>query len=275
MRARWLLLVACLSGVGFAGGAAAQETMWDGYASLGAGNAWFSMPSSQHWLAQGRGTAEFSLGGNWGTQLDIVDTYQMVARPTGAAYNALDFADHTFYRSPGQWLFGALAQYRSSTMAYEFGSNTFDQYYLGAEAQAYMGKFSLYGQAAYQNVNYGYESATGWVVRGRARFFVTPEWFIEANALHSVLDAPSLYYSTTENTFGFGTEYHLSGTPLGVFANYSYSTIAFGNSFGNYNVSRVLAGFKWSFGGHSLWDRETGGASLDPFPPSVPPNPPA
>ncbi len=278
MRVRLAVGVALLASAGLGGSAVAQETTWDGYASVGAGGAWYSTPyfNATNWLAEGRGSAEFSLAGNWGTQFDVVGTHQALGEPGGANYDSIDLATHVFYRQPGHWLFGPLFQYRTSTWSNGGFANNFGQYFVGAEAQGYAGKFSLYGQVAYQDSDLGFETDTGWVARARARFFFTPDWFVEANAMHSVLNRVDSSFGSTEDTFGAGTEYHLSGTPLGVFARYSYSDVRFSGGGGNYNVSRIVGGFKWSFGGDSLWDRETGGASLDPLPPPYMPRlPPA
>lgn len=266
MRAGLVVTAAFVAGVGFAGAAAAQETAWDGYVSLGAGNAWYSASGNNwsNWLAQGRGTAEFSLGGNWGTQFDVVGTQQSLSSPEDSNFHSIDLAAHVFYRQPAQWLFGPLFQFRTSTLATPYYADSYDQYLVGAEAQGYMGKFSLYGQVAYQNSNLD-PSFSGWVARVRGRYFATPDWFFEASYLHSVLDGQGISYGTTEDTFGAATEYHVPTLPVGVFAQYTYTSMHDGND--DYSVSRILGGFKWYFGGHSLWDRETGGASLDPLPP--------
>jgi hypothetical protein len=260
-------LMAVAASACLGGSALAQETMWDGYLSVGAGNSWFSDPYdnwSNGWV-QGRGTAEFSLPGNWGTQFDVVGTQQALSDPSDSNFHSIDLAAHVFYRQPGQWLFGPLFQYRTSTLATPYYAYGYDQYFVGAEAQGYLGKFSLYGQVAYQSTNDLDPGFSGWVARVRGRYFVTPDWFFEASYLHSALNENGYSYASTEDTFGAGTEFHVPTLPLGVFAQYTYSSDRTGGY--NTSVSRILGGFKWYFGGHSLWDRETGGASLDPLPP--------
>jgi len=275
----WLVVSAVLfGGVAAATSAAAQSMPWDGYVSVGGGNAWYAdrFGNYSNWLAQGRGTAEFKLSGNWGAQFDTVGTYQSLGEDIPALnFTSIDLAAHAFYRQAGQWLFGPIFQYRLATRSNANSSGSYPQYFAGAEAQGYIGMFSLYGQLAYQSTDNVNAPRSGWIGRVRARYFFTRDWFVEGNYQHSVLTGQQAYLASTEDIFGLATEYHLPTTPFGVFAQYSYSNMQFGSSSGNYQVSRALLGLKWNFGGHSLWDRETAGASLDPFqPPYQPALPP-
>ena len=104
----------------------------------------------------------------------------------------------------------------------------------------------------------------------RGRYFFSPQWLIEASAafdtIHETVGGDT--YQTT--SLGAATEYKFMSLPLSVFARYSHNTVDFSWSDSSETVDRILFGAKWNFGGAgSLWDRETGGASLDPFDTSV------
>lgn len=251
---------------GLTGAASAQGT-WDGYLSGGGGSTSYSYPyslsfSGGYW--QGRGTFENALPNGWGFQGDAVygnqDTSAFYPESTLAV---TDLAAHVFDRRPGQWLFGGMFQYRNENLGNSSDSVAVDQYYVAAEVQGYWRQLSLYGQLGWQESTQEGSTGSGVAARLRGRFFFNPQWFVEA----SVQAEQWNNSGQTANylNLGLATEYQFAAAPVSVFVRYNHFTQD-SPDYGNFGrADRIMVGAKWNFGGKSLWDRETGGASLDPF----------
>ncbi len=95
---------------------------------------------------------------------------------------------------------------------------------------------------------------------------MSPQFFIEARAgvEHLSLDYGTALDSTL---LAAAIEYQCATLPISVFGRYTHISQKYSDDTDTDTSDRIVVGAKWNFGGKSLWDRETGGAALDPFEP--------
>ena len=201
---------------------------------------------------------------------------------------SLDGAVHGFYREEGHFLVGAFFQFGGDQLSSGDDELDVSRNYAGAEAQLYVNNLTLYGQAGLQQSNLDWGSSSiglnGWFGSLEARYFLTPDFRIDAHAGASVYDLDYFITATvTTLNVGIGAEYKLENLPVSLFATYDlYSTSTEYDSFPGdtptLNEHRLLVGVKFAIGEDSLYDRDRSGASLKPVestypvlaPPSVP-----
>jgi hypothetical protein len=262
---------------GGTGGTASAQNAWDGYLAGAFGSTQFikdpPIDPSSDWIGQGRATFEAHSASNFGFQADGVFTHQSLSGISGyddARFATTDAALHGFYRVPGQYLVGVIGQWEQSAYRLDPQNWTMTQYWIGGEAQGFLNNsLSIYGRAAWKSVSNADISfdATGWTASARARYFFSPNFLAEANVEFdrtSQNDSDNVYDTIS---FGGGLEYQLASLPVSAFVRYRHEAISSNTSSERYYNDRILFGAKWNFGGKSLWERESDGASLDPFGP--------
>ncbi len=171
---------------------------------------------------------------------------------------------HGFYRMPGRWLAGPFAQYEQLTR-HATPQITANQSYVGAEAQYYGANYSLYAQLAYQHFSGGSVAIDGAAAGLRARYFFSPDWLGEATVGYASAPANT---SLSSVTWGLATEYRLADGPVSVYLSYAHDRTSYQFVL---DRDRVTVGMKLNLDSRSLWDRETGGASLSPIIAGSPP----
>jgi hypothetical protein len=165
----------------------------------------------------------------------------------------------------------AFGQYGNNT--YTFGGYGFteslDHFYGGVEGQVFFGNATLYGQAGAQQLRSFGESVNGIFGTLEARYFLEPNFKIEAHIGADTLGSSTsgIFDGETITTLhaGAGAEYRLDNSPISFFAKYDYSRATFSEES---NVSesdnRFLIGAKFNFESPTLMDRDRTGASLQP-----------
>ncbi|MEO8882138.1 MAG: outer membrane beta-barrel protein, partial [Devosia sp.] len=182
-----------------------------------------------------------------------------------------DIALHGFYRDSSQFLLGGLVQFGTDTFSFDGDSfaGTDDRYYAGAEAQWFLGDATLYGQAGAQQVTFNGESAPGWFATFEARYFLQPDFKIEAHVgANDFSTGGGDFDNVAVNSWnaGVGAEYKFANAPFSIFAKYDFThedSTEFGNN-DSFDDNRFLVGVKFNFGAETLEDRDRSGASLKP-----------
>ncbi len=184
----------------------------------------------------------------------------------GERLDTIDFAGHFFYRLPSNGLVGVIGQHSSELVSEEgYWSNLTGQWYAGVEGLGYWNNFSLYGQIAATSATDDGDTATGVTGAVRARYFFSPQFLIEGKAAFEHISLNSDTVDASE--LSAALEYQCATLPISVFARYSHFSQRFSYNSLTSSADRILVGAKWNFGGKSLWERETGGAALDPLAP--------
>lgn len=182
---------------------------------------------------------------------------------------SIDGALHGFYRESERFLLGGLVQLGQDEFSSNYYSAKLNRTAVGAEAQAFFDQLTVYGQLGLQTLGPDYVGALdldGWFITGEVRYFLTPDFKIEAHAGRSELsysDVLSLQFETVNA--GIGAEYKLADLPLSIFAQYDYTTSSLTLLDASIDSHRVLVGLKFNMGKETLQDRDRNGASLKPL----------
>jgi len=224
---------------------------------------------------EGAASGSYMFSSTLGFQGDLVlnqNTYSnsdFFFGPSSLTNRNAEVALHGFYRND-QYLVGGFAQYGNESFSFEdagaFGV-TLDHYYAGVEGQVFLGDATFYGQVGAQQFKAGGQSINGWFGTFEARYFLQPDFKIDAH-----IGADSFDYSVEEpgltlNSWhaGVGAEYRFTGTPFSVFAKYDYTQQSFSLSGPpTSSDNRILVGAKFNFDTPTLLDRDRSGASLKP-----------
>ena len=249
----------------------------------------YSFPNSSDVSYKTRASFSYTDPNQFGLQVDGV--YARNGMDKSTASN-VDLAGHAFYRTD-KYLLGAITQYRKpnlNTKEYYFDiySNLFtpEQFFWGAEGQAYFGQFTLYGQIARQEFinqsNYGIdELGSGFGDHGlalslKARYFINENWRVDVRYAYnkfylnnSIIGGIDIYNeignSANQNTFGLATEYRFANKPYSLTASYEHTSIDLFRGLFSVDTDRAMVGFRLNFGKDSLKARDQSGASLDPI----------
>lgn len=293
------LLAMGTAGPSFAQGLGGQMPgTWDGFIAGSVGGANFSetdtgapfefyFPDFSGLSAEAASSFEYNLTDHLGVQGDAVARYwnhkAPVVPPYGASYGSTDhiydFAAHGFYRNTSG-LFGVFGQVSHDTQHNyalgEYYSDTpddiYDTVYLGVEGQLFVGDATFYGQLAHAHQTHGDEtgSADGWVGRGEIRYFLQPDFKVNAHLQYGTLSDNGSDGSQTATIAGLGAEYRFSGSPISLTADADFIKYKFdwgGGDGYTQSGTRVLIGLKFNFGSQTLEARDRTGASLSPLEP--------
>lgn len=182
----------------------------------------------------------------------------------------MDVATHIFYQN-SEYLLGVIAQIGRTT--FDFASFAVDtnRLYVGGEAQHYFGKFTLYGQVAYEKTKSdgvgfyggGSLSSDGVIASLQGRYFFNENWRFDAKGTYTFqqFDADGLELDAW--TLSAGTEYKFSDTPFSLTSDLSWTTA---DNLGTETQNTTfLVGVKMNLGAETLMERDRGGATLDPI----------
>jgi hypothetical protein len=185
---------------------------------------------------------------------------------------SLDGALHGFYREQDQFLVGAFFQFGGDQFSTDFFDVDASRNYAGAEAQVYLDNLTLYGQAGLQQYEmdqsgFGF-SMNGWFGSVEARYFLTPDFRIDAHVGVSSYDLDFIEAATfTTANVGIGAEYKLENLPISLFASYDFYSTSYdfnGGAAPTIDEQRLLVGVKFAIGEDSLLARDRNGATLKP-----------
>ncbi len=239
----------------------------------GRGNYWVTRDMSVQLDAQAEGTS-----------YDFPDNF--------GPFNGAHFSTHSYlvgghvsWRNPQQHLFGLFAAAGDAGGGFFSFAGAQRHGAFGAEAQWYWNQFTLYLQGGYDttlgNVGFGIDDINAWFIRGTGRYFITPNFLIEATGMYANgdlnLNSSGFFFSAVSTSWGFETwlwqakaEYRFPTAPFSIFAKYQgsetrYDTLV--SSFGTVDTKvtdhRVLFGVKLNLGDRNLQGTDRGGATLD------------
>ena len=219
-----------------------------------------------------RGSFSAPVMANFGVQVDGL--FERSAYETGGfnlKKNTGELAGHVFWRDPSRGLLGLIVQASSTETSLAIFSDR--RYFAGAEGQYYLGNFTLYGQAAYENANFGFPvgadgiKADGFVGAAQLRYFFTPDLMVAAKAGYETVKSSVLGTTIRHNGWlaGGKIEQRYHATPVSVFAEADYRSGEFNFAGGKDHETRALVGVKLNFGSNTLIERDRAGASLDPI----------
>lgn len=235
-----------------------------------------------------RVTVAVPLGGAFGAQADGEYSRTVYhASDDGDSWtqklNDSTFAAHLFLRDPSKGLVGVVAQ-RTSTNG-NFGDG-FATYYLGGEAQAFVGRATVYGQLTYGSDDATVTDSNGINAKVELRYFPQDnlklalrggyEFFkITPDARYNYCWADACSNKVNTVAIGANAEYRLAGSRVSVLGDVDYRAIKLKSradyGAGDYEFGRqtagdlrLMVGVKLNFGAGSLFERDRSGASLDP-----------
>jgi hypothetical protein len=197
----------------------------------------------------GKGAVAFPISGNWGAQLDATindfDAGQGLGSETVGTPSG-----HVFYRTD-KWLAGAFGGAEIASHVDLAGG--------GLEGQLYPNKnYLVDAGVAYGQITQG-SGIDLWGARLNGKGFITPNLSIDAGVNYVNLHASGA--SADLWTEHLGGEYKLDTVPVSFTLAYERGDVT------RLKVSSdaVLVGVRWTFGGGTLHDRDTHGASLPNF----------
>ena len=210
------------------------------------GGGYLNLPLAQQWNLEVEGRA-YSANGTLGTNASDAGIF-----------------GHFYWREPEHFALGGFAGYTRLGL---YGAQHGDMFTGGAEAQAYWGDVTVYGQAAAftsSAADTGWLYFNGYFVRGAARYFPTPNLRLQFDAQWATLD-------NTDHTNALslvGTaEYRFSQWPLSGFASVRWDQMTpVVNRAGNNTT--IMFGIRGYFGSDTLIGNDRNGAPMDvlPFP---------
>ncbi|MDB5651853.1 MAG: hypothetical protein JWL62_3373 [Hyphomicrobiales bacterium] len=250
-------------------------TPFDAFGALSVGYNWANI--SQNGLSSSangldlnaRATFEVPVFERFGFQADgVFNRAVYKITNTELKRNSADLAGHAFWRDSSVGLLGVIVQGTSNESSLGILSDR--RYFAGAEAQYFIGNVTLYGQAAYENVNFGVPSpsgvsADGYILAGQARYFATANWAIALKGSYESIKANLDGISHKGWLVGAQTDYRFANTHYSVFASVDYRDGKFNNNGGKDHETRAMIGAKLNFGSKTLFERDRSGASLDPI----------
>lgn len=216
---------------------------------------------------EARATFASTLSGAFGFQADgmFEGSYYSSDEITN---NTGSLAGHVFWRDSNKGLLGVIAQGNAKS-----GNFTSDrQYFLGVEAQYFIGNVTLYGQVAYQSLAINVYSvnadANGFALAGQVRYFTTPNFMLALRGEYSDLSFDGVAAGMDHIAWSLGgkAEYRFAASPISVFAEADYRRGAFKVAADSLweTDKRFMIGAKWNLGSQTLFQRDRSGASLDP-----------
>lgn len=222
---------------------------------------------------EGTGSGEYNITPSLGVQGDVVyRTQTWNSSTTSSPATELGLHDfeaalHGFTRSE-QYLLGVFGQYGDGYLGVGGGLIGMDVTHVfgGVEGQVFLGKATLYAQAGAKRYNYGNQaSSTGYFGTFEARYYLQPNFKVEAHIAYETLDNVVSTFGTVNTVnLGVGAEYRIADTPFSLFGKYDYAKNSL-SSGGTAWDNRILAGVKFNFDPPTLLDRDRSGASLKPF----------
>ncbi len=250
---------------------------FDAFASMAVGYNWgrmdFSSSKADGLELQARGSFFAPLNAHFGAQVDGQFERSVYSSGVGSDFKKTtgELAGHAFWRDSKTGLVGVIAQASSTETSFGFLSDR--RYFLGAEGQSFFGNFTLYGQAAYENVNFGVPMASGvgadgFVGAAQLRYFVTPNLMIAAKGGYENIRTQNDAYAGLHHSAwlaGGKVEHRLSASPLSLFAEADYRSGQFNIGDLKEHETRAVVGVKVNFGSNTLIERDRSGASLDPI----------
>jgi len=177
---------------------------------------------------------------------------------------------HLSYRNPNRGLVGIFGGYAWSKLKSGHGDDSYQMAMIGAEAQAYLGNLTLYGQVGYGNntkgaVGEGFNE--GWFVRGVGRYFFTANTKLEAELSYAEADR---YIDGNDKGKFTGWAVSLDHKLFDVRSYPVYGTLGYRGAYydatteNDHATEHVFkAGIKVLLGANTLQQNDRSGATLD------------
>ena len=217
----------------------------------------------------GKSAVNIPFGDMFSAQLDVQTEFYDRAGEDDNAQSASMIGGHLSLRDPGMGLVGLFAGAGLGTNEDSSEGSGGLGFLAGAEAQAYLGNFTLYGQAGYGN--FAVDDASphdegftdGWFAGAEARYFIHEDFMLYANVAYG--ETPG--YTDGDNNgkiwnWGAGGKLRLSDS-MPIYGTLDYR----GGSYHADNEGTVtehvgLVGLSFAFGAPSLQENDRRGATL-------------
>jgi hypothetical protein len=204
-------------------------------------------------------------------QIDSASEYYFKMNDHTDAKSSNVLGMHLSYRNPNRGLLGVFGGYAwSSVKTGHDNSGKYEMAMVGAEAQAYFGNLTLYGQVGYGNNTKGDSGEgfnEGWFTRGVARYFFRPDTKLEAELSYAQAD-PYIDGNDKGKFTGWGVS--LDHKLFDVRSYPVYGTLGYRGAYydatteGDHATEHVFkAGIKVMFGANTLQQNDRYGATLD------------
>jgi opacity protein-like surface antigen len=271
IKATTLLIATALAAIALPGVAFAQASA---YGSLGLGivsNSSYDDDAVNGPTVNGLASAAYSFTPELGVQGDVMLNYDRIKQTDGLAATIsttmLDGALHGYYRTDNFLVGGIVQLGRSSIQINDNDPHTEDRRYAGLEGQLYLDNFTLYGQAGVKDLDNGYVTFTGYFGKLEGRYFLTPDFRIEAHVGVGTLNDDNFDdWTTTTVNLGVGAEYKFDDMPFSLFAQYDYYRGELRDDVIG-ERQRAMVGIRFQIEDDSLMARDRSGPSLEPVEP--------
>lgn len=239
-------------------------------------------------LGSRQGGGEFRLSSaythssGFGAQIDTVYSRLRLGSSDSVSLSGAttDFAGHVYFRNQ-TGLIGLIAQHRTFDLGVSNADVSADasadismdliikdRTFFGLEGQAYFGDLTIAAQGGKQYLNSpaarldGAGRIAGNFASLEARYFLEDNWKLSSRYSYGKLASGLADFGIKSQSFGIGTEYRFSDSPVSVFLNLDTMRSSFGSD--AFDSNRVMVGAKLNFGQTSLKSRDRNGASLNP-----------
>jgi hypothetical protein len=188
-------------------------------------------------------------------QVEVRGTYY---DPGSEGYGPAGGFAHLYWRDPAKGALGAFGGYQQDS--------GFDIWRGGAEALAFWGPFTLYGQAEYLDLsgdlNGRDRSGSGLQARLTGRYFVMPNLKLEASVIWSHLNWD---IGDNELLSGIALAEYRFNSPLSGFVGLRYDDFDAQSQYNQYSYDdlTVFVGLRAYFGGDTLLGNDRNGAPFD------------
>lgn len=218
----------------------------------------------------GQGAVNIPLGDMLSAQLDGQAELYDRGGDEDDAQSASMIGGHLSLRDPGMGLVGLFAGAGLGTSLDSSGGGEGLGFLAGAEAQAYLGNFTLYGQVGYGNFVVDDDSPNdegftdGWFAGAEARYFIHEDFMLNASVAYGETGS---YEDGDDNgriwNWGAGAKLRLSDS-MPIYGTLDYR----GGYYDSYQSDdaveehAVLVGLAFAFGAPSLMENDRRGATL-------------
>lgn len=171
---------------------------------------------------------------------------------------------HAYWRDPSSYAFGIFAAYNHNTISDDDDELDLPTFFVGPEAQAYFGNFTVYGQAYYGQLELDdlpVDNFDIWGGRAIVRYFAQPNLRFDGELGYETMDVEGTDFDTF--TAAAQAMYSFEGTPLSAFARYQFDLLSIDDADVDLDSHKFLVGVRASFGSDTLIDEDRNGATMD------------
>ncbi len=238
-----------------------------GYGEIYAGGVWvrYDGDDEDYWAAGGAGQLNIPFADSWNAQGGL--NLDAIGRDGDSLYGG-GGALHLFWRDPASFALGGFAEIKGYGFSGEGPDDDTWDWKLGPEAQLYLDRVTLYGQAYYGRFEVDFAPVTieQMGVRGVARYFATDNLRFDAEAGFHRIRIDEADQEADTVSLALQAMYRFTDTPVSVFGRYQFDSADFGGT--DVDFHKAVVGLRFSFGSDTLIDEDRNGATMDTWRPN-------